>query len=184
MAYLLLGTVVTIVFGLALMRLRLHQDPNRRQTIGETIYELAQNEIAGQGLPTKATGRWFPYVASLFLFVLVVNFIGFIPLPLTGETFELFGLELPTLGIYAATSALSVTLALALMTFFFTHVEGVRWNGPGSTSRAGYRAGCRSSASSGRSAGAPLPARGDQPADAGRRRSASVSTPTCSPVTC
>jgi F-type H+-transporting ATPase subunit a len=130
-AYLILGAIVTIAIGIAFMRLRLRQDPGRRQTIGEMIYELAQNEIAGQGLPTKAMGRWFPYVASLFLFVLVVNFIGFVPLPLTGETFELFGLQLPTLGIYAATSALSVTLALALMTFFFTHAEGVRWNGLG-----------------------------------------------------
>jgi F-type H+-transporting ATPase subunit a len=36
----------------------------------------------------------------------------------------------PTWGIYAATSSISVTLALALMTFVFTHVEGVRHNGP------------------------------------------------------
>jgi F-type H+-transporting ATPase subunit a len=128
-AYLILGAVITIVVGIVLMRLRLRQDPTRRQTVGETIYDLAQNEIAAQGLPTKAMGRWFPYVASLFLFVFVVNFIGFIPLPLTGETFELFGVKLPTLGIYAATSALSVTLALALMTIFFTHAEGIRWNG-------------------------------------------------------
>ena len=52
--------------------------------------------------------------------------IGFIPLPLSDETFELFGVELPTLAIYAATSTLSVTLALALMTCVFTHVEGIR----------------------------------------------------------
>ena len=38
--------------------------------------------------------------------------------------------RIPTLGIYAATSSLSVTLALALLTFFFTHYEGIRWNGP------------------------------------------------------
>ena len=37
---------------------------------------------------------------------------------------------MPTWGIYAATSSISVTLALALLTFVFTHVEGVRWNGP------------------------------------------------------
>src|SRR4030095_3042377 len=60
----------------------------------------------------------------------VVNMIGFVPLPLSDETFELFGVELPTFGIYAATSTLSVTLALALMTFVFTHVEGIRFNGP------------------------------------------------------
>jgi F-type H+-transporting ATPase subunit a len=33
-------------------------------------------------------------------------------------------------GIYAATSSLSVTIALAAMTWIFTHVEGIRWNGP------------------------------------------------------
>ena len=33
-------------------------------------------------------------------------------------------------GIYAATSSLSVTLALAFMTWMFTHIEGIRYNGP------------------------------------------------------
>jgi F-type H+-transporting ATPase subunit a len=60
------------------------------------------------------------------LFIWVVNMLGFIPLPLTGETWH----GVPTWGIYAATSSLSVTLALALMTFVFTHVEGLRHNGP------------------------------------------------------
>ena len=32
--------------------------------------------------------------------------------------------------MFAATSTLSVTIALALLTFVFTHVEGVRYNGP------------------------------------------------------
>ena len=36
---------------------------------------------------------------------------------------------MPTLALFAATSTLSVTLALALMTFVFTHVEGIRANG-------------------------------------------------------
>jgi F-type H+-transporting ATPase subunit a len=124
--YLMLGTVVTIVLGLVLMRLRLAVQPGVRQTIGEQIYEVAEVQIAEQGLPTKALGRWFPYVASLFLFIFVVNMLGFIPLPLTGETWH----GIPTWGIYAATSSLSVTLALALLTFFFTHIEGIRWNGP------------------------------------------------------
>jgi F-type H+-transporting ATPase subunit a len=124
--YLMLGTVVTIALGLVLMRLRLGVQPGVRQTIGEQIYEVAEVQIAEQGLPSKAIGRWFPYVASLFLFILVVNLLGFIPLPITGETWH----GIPTWGIYAATSSLSVTLALALLTFFFTHIEGIRWNGP------------------------------------------------------
>ena len=72
------------------------------------------------------------------LFIWVVNMLGFIPLPLSDEKLHIGGVELPTFGIYAATSSLSVTLALALMTFVFTHVEGIRWNGAGqATSRAG-----------------------------------------------
>jgi F-type H+-transporting ATPase subunit a len=121
--YLFLGSALTILLGLVLMRGR---TLNRRQTIGEQIYEVAQVQVAEQGLPSKAIGRWFPYVASLMLFIWVVNLIGFIPLPLTGETWH----GVPVWGIYAATSSLSVTLALALLTFVFTHFEGIRWNGP------------------------------------------------------
>jgi F-type H+-transporting ATPase subunit a len=124
--YLLLGTVITIVLGIVLMRVRLGVQPGVRQTIGEQLYEVIEVQIAEQGLPSKAIGRWFPYVATLFLFIFVVNLLGFIPLPLTGETYH----GIPTWGIYAATSSLSVTLALALLTFVFTHVEGIRWNGP------------------------------------------------------
>ena len=128
-AYLILGSVLTMAFGILFMRWRTSVDPDRRQSAGELIYDIAQTQIAEQGLPTKAIGRWFPYVASLFLFILVVNLIGFIPLPLSDETFTVFGVELPTLGIYAATSSLAVTLALALMSWTFTHIEGVRANG-------------------------------------------------------
>jgi len=129
-AYLILGSLLTMALGVVLMRVKLSLTPGPRQTLGEWIYDIAQQNIAEQGLPHKAISRWFTYVASLFLFILVVNLIGFIPLPLSDETFELFGVELPTLGIYAATSSISVTLALALMTFAFTHYEGVRYNGP------------------------------------------------------
>ena len=128
-AYLILSSLLTVVIGWLLMRWRLGTDPDRRQTVGEWVYEITQTQIAEQGLPTKAISRWYPYVASLALFIWVVNVVGFIPLPLSDETFELFGVELPTLGIYAATSTLSVTLTLALMTFVFTHVEGIRANG-------------------------------------------------------
>ena len=62
--------------------------PDRRQTRGELIYEIAQTQIAEQGLPTKAIGRWFPYVATLMLFIWVVNLLGFIPLPLSDEKFD------------------------------------------------------------------------------------------------
>lgn len=121
-AYLILGSILTMIIGVTLMRAR----GGRAQALGEQIYEVAQTQVAEQGLPAKGIGRWFPYVATLMLFIFVINLIGFIPLPLSDEKWH----GIPTLGIYAATSSLSVTLALALLTFFFTHFEGIRWNGP------------------------------------------------------
>jgi F-type H+-transporting ATPase subunit a len=125
-AYLMLASLLTIAFGLFFMRSKVGRKPGRRETVGEMVYEIAQTQVAEQGLPTKAIGRWFPYVATLMLFIFMVNFLGFIPLPLTGETWH----GIPVWGIYAATSSISVTLALALLTFVFTHYEGIRWNGP------------------------------------------------------
>jgi F-type H+-transporting ATPase subunit a len=123
--YLALGALITMLLGIFLMRSRLALLPSKRQTVGEAVYEIAQTQIAEQGLPSKAIGRWFPYVASLFLFIWTLNMVGFIPLPLTGEKWH----GVPTWGIYAVTSQLSVTLVLAIFTVVFTHVEGFRWNG-------------------------------------------------------
>jgi F-type H+-transporting ATPase subunit a len=121
-SYLMLGSILTMVLGVVLMRAK----RGRAQALGEQIYEVAQTQVAEQGLPTKSIGRWFPYVATLMLFIFVINLLGFIPLPLSDEKWH----GIPTFGIYAATSSLSVTLSLALLTFFFTHYEGIKWNGP------------------------------------------------------
>jgi F-type H+-transporting ATPase subunit a len=128
--YLWVGAAVTIVVGIWIMRFGLSLRPSRRQTLGESVYELVQGQIAEGNLPSKAIGRWFPYVAALFLFIWFLNIISFVPLPISNEHFSLFGLEVPTFGLYAATSNLSVTLALALITFVATHYEGIHYNGP------------------------------------------------------
>jgi len=128
-AYLMLGALVSCVIGIVLMRIKLGSDPTNKQALGETIYEIARVQVAEQGLPTKAMGLWFPYVATLMIFIWVVNMLGFIPLPLSDEKVEIAGVHVPTLAIFAATSTLSVTLALAFMTWVFTHIEGIRYNG-------------------------------------------------------
>jgi len=128
-AYLMLGTVCSILIGIVLMRVKPGRGPNRRQALGETIYEVAQVQVAEQGLPTRAIGRWFPYVATLMVFIWTINILGFIPLPLSDERWHVGGIGIPTFAIFAATSTLSVTLALALMTWVFTHIEGIRENG-------------------------------------------------------
>jgi F-type H+-transporting ATPase subunit a len=127
--YLWIGGLATIFVGIWLMRFGLSLRPSRRQTTGEAIYDLVQSQIAESSLPRKALNLWFPYVASLFLFIWILNIVGFIPLPISNDTYEILGVNLPTLGVYAATANLSVTLALALVTFAATHVEGIRYNG-------------------------------------------------------
>src|SRR5262249_48342018 len=78
-AHRMLSAVLTILLAWLLMRFRLRLKPDRRQTVGEVVYEAAQVQIAEQGLPTKAMSRWFPYVATLALFIWVINMIGFVP---------------------------------------------------------------------------------------------------------
>jgi len=128
--YLWIGAAVTVLLGIWIMRFGLSLRPSRRQTTGEAIYELIHGQIAESSLPSKGLNLWFPYVATLFLFIWILNILGFIPLPVSNEHFHVAGVELPTWGIYAATANLSVTLALALITFVATHFEGIRFNGP------------------------------------------------------
>jgi F-type H+-transporting ATPase subunit a len=123
--YLLVGGALTCLLGVGLMRWRLGVKPGRRQTVGELIYDIAQTQVAETGLPSKAISLWFPYCATIMLFIFVLNLISFLPLPFTGQTYH----HIPVFGIYAATSQISVTLILAFMTFIFTHIEGIRFNG-------------------------------------------------------
>ena len=130
-AYVMLGSVLTMLLGIFLMRVKIgSRKYGNRHALGETIYEVAQVQVAEQGLPSKAIGTWFPYVATLMLWIWVINMVGFLPLPLSDQKFHIGGLDIPTFGIYAATAQLSVPLMLALITFVVTHVEGIRWNGP------------------------------------------------------
>lgn len=128
--YLLVGAAITIILTTWIMRFGLSIRPSKRQTTGESIYELIYSQMAESNLPhKKSIQTWFPYLAALFLFIWVINMIGFIPLPISDDHFTIAGVRLPTWGIYAATANLSVTLSLALLSFIATHAEGVRYNG-------------------------------------------------------
>jgi F-type H+-transporting ATPase subunit a len=125
-AYLWLAAAITILVSLWIRR-GLKTRPGRAQTVVETIYAFTEGSIARATLPRSAYTRWFPYVAALFLFIWFLNMISFVPLPF--DTQNRWAGGIPGLTIYAATSNLSVTLALALMTIAISHVEGIRANG-------------------------------------------------------
>src|SRR6478609_2655559 len=79
---------------------------------------MCQNQIARGGLPEEGMRIWFPYVATLFVFIWSMNLIGFIPLPFGERHVDVFGLSVPEFQIYAASANLSVTLALTLVKYF------------------------------------------------------------------
>jgi F-type H+-transporting ATPase subunit a len=127
--YLVLASALTI-FVMVWISRRMQQKPNRVQLIVELAYDLTRNNITGTNLDQRVATRWFPFLATLFFFIWFSNVIGYLPLPTnTHETVNVFGLELPTFAIYAATANISVPLALTLVVWISYNVEGIRAKG-------------------------------------------------------
>lgn len=127
--YLWLSALLAVGTTLLVVRRGLSLRPDSKQTAVEVVYEVAEQQIARQGLPEEGMRTWFPYVATAFVFVWAMNVVGFLPLPVSDEHVDLWGLDIPQFQIYAATANLSVTLTLTLVTIVASHVEGIRYNG-------------------------------------------------------
>jgi F-type H+-transporting ATPase subunit a len=127
--YLVLASALTI-FTMVWISRRMAQKPNRVQTAIEVAYDMTKNTIAGSNLDTRMSARWFPFLAALFFWIWFSNMIGFLPLPTNTEhTVNVFGAEIPSFAIYAATANLSIPLVLTLVVWVSYHVEGVRDKG-------------------------------------------------------
>jgi F-type H+-transporting ATPase subunit a len=109
---------------------RMQRKPNKVQMAIEAAYDLTRNQIAGQNLEGRLAAKWFPFCATLFFFIWFSNMLGYVPLPTnTGESVNIFGLEVPTFAIYAATANISVPLMLTLIVWISYTVEGIRTHG-------------------------------------------------------
>jgi F-type H+-transporting ATPase subunit a len=127
--YLVLASALTVATMVWISR-RMQAKPNRIQTMIEVAYDLTRSNITGGNLEPGMAARWFPFLAALFFFIWFSNMIGFLPLPTNTEhQVSIFGLEVPSLAIYAATANLSVPLVLTLVVWFSYHVEGIRAKG-------------------------------------------------------
>jgi F-type H+-transporting ATPase subunit a len=126
--YLLMAASLTVGIVLWTSR-RMETRPGRLQTVVEWIYDLAMR-MTRDNMDEEMARRWFPLVFTLFVFILVTNLIGYIPLPVnSGETFKVFGVEVPAFQIYAADTNLAIPLLLALGVFIAYNVEGIRHHG-------------------------------------------------------
>ncbi|MGN6586119.1 MAG: F0F1 ATP synthase subunit A [Solirubrobacterales bacterium] len=127
--YLFLASALTIATMVWIAR-RMQQTPNRVQAAVEVSYDLTKNTITGGSLQGKTASRWFPFIAALFFWIWFSNMIGFLPLPTNTEhEISIFGLEIPTFAVYAATANISIPLVLTLVVWLTYHVEGVRAKG-------------------------------------------------------
>jgi len=102
-------TMLILILSALFMAKKVKLIPERGQNFFEVLISGLENfmvEITGP------EGRFFfPFIATVFLFVLVSNMIGLIP------------------GMFSPTASLNTTLALALCTFIYTHVIGIKFHG-------------------------------------------------------
>jgi F-type H+-transporting ATPase subunit a len=108
--FLWLGAALTFILLFIGSRL-LKNRPGAYQVIVEEIYGFGRKFLGGQ--MGEEAQKWMPYTLSLFIFLLVLNFIGLFPYA------------------YPVTSNIAFTLVLALLTLILYHYQGIRRNGFG-----------------------------------------------------
>jgi F-type H+-transporting ATPase subunit a len=126
--YLVLAGILTCATMVYIAN-RMQARPNRVQTAVEVLFGLMRDNITRGNMDDKLAAKYFPFIGTLFLFIWFSNLIGFIPLPTADHHFSLFGLEIPTFAIYAATANVSVPLVLAVVVFISYTAEGIRAKG-------------------------------------------------------
>jgi F-type H+-transporting ATPase subunit a len=127
--YLVLASALTIWVMVYIAR-RMQMKPNRVQTAVEVAFDVTKNNITFGNLDASYAVRWFPFIATLFFFIAFSNLLGYLPLPTNTEhEITIFGLQIPSFAIYAATANISYPLVLTLVVWISYHVEGVRKKG-------------------------------------------------------
>jgi F-type H+-transporting ATPase subunit a len=100
--------IILVVIAVLLTR-KIRLIPRKRQSLAEMIVQGLEDfmvEITGP------EGRaFFPYIATVFLYIFISNLIGLVP------------------GFFSPTANLNTTLSLALCTFGLTHYIGVKYHG-------------------------------------------------------
>ncbi len=126
--YVLLTTAITV--GIMIYTAdHLKARPGRLQVAVEWFYNLSRS-MSSDNMGRDMERKYFPLVATLFVFILVTNLIGYIPLPVnSGEKFTIAGVHIPSFQIYAADTNVAFPLILALGVFFLFNYEGVKYHG-------------------------------------------------------
>ena len=127
--YLLITVAITLGVMTYIAK-RLKERPGRLQVVVEMFYDFIRN-MSRENFSDDLQRKYFPLIATLFVFILVTNLIGYIPLPVnSGDKFKIFGAHIPSLQLYAADTNVAFPLILALSVFGLFTYEGVKHHGP------------------------------------------------------
>ncbi|MDV4143385.1 MULTISPECIES: F0F1 ATP synthase subunit A [Shimia] len=107
MALAVVGIIAMMVLGTR----RRAMVPNRTQSIGELAYGFVYKMV--EDVAGKDAVKFFPYIMTLFMFIVFANFLGLIPMSFT------------------TTSHFAVTVVLALLVFLTVTIVGFVKNGAG-----------------------------------------------------
>ncbi len=100
-----------VVFGtLTFVAATLKRSPKGLQNFIEMTINFLRKDLVHAVIGEEGKG-WFPFIATLFLFIAACNLLGLIP------------------GSFTATSNINVTSALAIMVFVFVQFAGIRKKG-------------------------------------------------------
>ncbi len=115
--YVILAAVVTVGL-LFYVANRLKHRPGRMQAAVEMFYGLTSSMTNDSLHDQKLSRKYFPLIATLFIFIMVSNLIGYIPLPINSlDKFKIFGAHIPSFQIYAADTNVAFPLILSLLVF-------------------------------------------------------------------
>jgi F-type H+-transporting ATPase subunit a len=127
--YVILAAIITVGL-LFYVAGRLKHRPGRLQAAIEMFYGLTSSMTNDSLHDNKMARKYFPLVATLFIFIMVSNLIGYIPLPINSlDKFTIFGAHIPSFQIYAADTNVAFPLVLSLLVFALFSWERFKFHG-------------------------------------------------------
>ena len=123
-------TSLIVIVGSLYLRKSFKIVPKGLQNVIESVLEALLNMVDSVTRDRKQTQKFFPLVATIFIFVILINWIEVVPgLGTIGVKEVHHGKEVVVPFIRSAAADLNVTLALALVSVFFTQFIGIAFLG-------------------------------------------------------
>jgi len=120
-----IGAIILIVISLSATR-KMKLIPSGWQNTYETVIEFLLNTANGVVGDMKATKKYFPLVATLFLFIISNNWLGLIPgVGTIGLPETVHGKEILVPLFRSGNADLNMTIALAVTTVFAVQIFGI-----------------------------------------------------------